>query len=212
MGPRSENRGYGRSRRMTPALRAASMGPRSENRGYGTACGKVDRSYDRFNGSTVREPWLWTAAIVIDEPMRMPLQWVHGPITVVMAEYGHGYGRRVASMGPRSDNRGYGDDADMLSESTVASMGPRSDNRGYGQPRASPSISCQLQWVHGPITVVMVRSHGSAVTGSALQWVHGPITVVMASWRRLRQARQQLQWVHGPITVVMAAIAACRSP
>ena len=38
------------------------------------------------------------------------LQWVHGRITVVMEE-GHAVKRRKAdaSMGPRSDNRGYAD-------------------------------------------------------------------------------------------------------
>ena len=62
-----------------------------------------------------------------------------------------------ASMGPRSDNRGYVTGqlcSDRLRMS--ASMGPRSDNRGY----ASVVVERvgrwpELQWVHGPITVVM---------------------------------------------------------
>ena len=39
---------------------AASMGPRSENRGYDLRLGAFVRASIRFNGSTVREPWLWT--------------------------------------------------------------------------------------------------------------------------------------------------------
>ena len=36
------------------------------------------------------------------------LQWVHGPITVVMAgDYNDLLAVSMASMGPRSDNRGY---------------------------------------------------------------------------------------------------------
>ena len=35
-------------------------------------------------------------------------------------------------------------------------MGPRSDNRGYAFDRRNGDVrSCALQWVHGPITVVM---------------------------------------------------------
>ena len=68
----------------------------------------------------------------------------------------------LASMGPRSDNRGYGKcDVRIVPVYAIASMGPRSDNRGYGD-----------------IVVLLA----SAI--SWLQWVHGPITVVMASWMR----------------------------
>ena len=66
------------------------MGPRSDNRGYGC---RVDRIL-------ARRPFGWR------------LQWVHGPITVVMkvliAEGGRDGGFAAglaASMGPRSDNR-----------------------------------------------------------------------------------------------------------
>ena len=53
-------------------------------------------------------------------------------------------------------------------------MGPRSDNRGYGpSTRREP----QLQWVQVLSVVkpaeVTLRDH------LQLQWVHGPITVVM---------------------------------
>ena len=64
-------------------------------------------------------------------------------------------------MGPRSDNRGYGHLALDVGEELVPSMGPRSDNRGYGRStRAVPRFSACLQWVHGPITVVMDAAGG----------------------------------------------------
>ncbi len=62
-----------------------------------------------------------------------------------------------------------------------ASMGPRSDNRGYGGIGYRPIVSGMvLQWVHGRITVVMHRASRFTVPLSReLQWVHGRITVVM---------------------------------
>ncbi len=111
------------------------------------------------------------------------LQWVHGPITVVtlpdivleLLSY------LTASMGPRSDNRGYVPDILKAIEALQsASMGPRSDNRGYERDGAMvPPAFTPLQWVHGPITVV---------TSAAPSWDHD-------RWNKL-------QWVHGPITVV----------
>ena len=112
------------------------MGPRSENRGYGV--------HLRRCVATGRE-----------------LQWVHGPRTVVMV--------KLTGSGP--------------SRAIDASMGPRSDNRGYVRRRGMPVIrgGDKLQWVHGPRTVVMARS-GLDVYGHdlVLQWVHGPRTVVMS--------------------------------
>ncbi len=86
-----------------------------------------------FNGSTVREPWLCA-------------------VLTIAKVYGE-----VASMGPRSENRGYG----VLLRLPVglgqsASMGPRSENRGY-EKREFQLVEDKegLQWVHGPRTVVM---------------------------------------------------------
>ena len=86
-------------------------------------------------------------------------------------------------------------------------MGPRSDNRGYGCCHAERSLRMpRLQWVHGPITVVMPSDDDvTARSQRPLQWVHGPITVVMLAVRGHRADGRQLQWVHGPITVVMAS-------
>ena len=64
---------------------------------------------DGFNGSTVREPWLC-------------------PHVRARAVLKHD----DASMGPRSENRGYAVDFDLPEASrSQASMGPRSENRGY---------------------------------------------------------------------------------
>ena len=63
----------------------------------------------------------------------------------------------------------------------------------------------RLQWVHGPITVVMLQQRAMLRTKlAALQWVHGPITVVMRKATGDLVRLDRLQWVHGPITVVMA--------
>ncbi len=60
------------------------------------------------------------------------LQWVHGPITVVMETKRTNEAECIrASMGPRSDNRGYVEMEIRNDLSELASMGPRSDNRGY---------------------------------------------------------------------------------
>ena len=87
------------------------------------------------------------------------LQWVHGPITVVMMRSCRllSRARLTASMGPRSDNRGYACwRCPAESHSAVASMGPRSENRGYGRCRTiTVDVGIELQWVHGPRTVVM---------------------------------------------------------
>ncbi len=136
-----------------------------------------------FNGSTVREPWLCFEASDEAKPYQELLQWVHGPRTVVMS--------RVMTTA-----------------------------RTLTDPR--------LQWVHGPRTVVMQDRQGGSKAGQGLQWVHGPRTVVMRGWERplvktwlasmgprsenrgygedslpLEINPGGLQWVHGPRTVVM---------
>ena len=115
----------------------------------------------------------------------MPLQWVHGQITVVMRSRFWGAPTwAAASMGPRSDNRGYGHETMQHEGEVRASMGPRSDNRGYG-PVQSRQFARQdpLQWVHGQITVVMSPGTTENPDPVMLQWVHGQITVVMGEGR-----------------------------
>ncbi len=176
-------------RRPAAVGQNASMGPRSENRGYGPRLDLLVNLSDRpcFNGSTVREPWLCLPVLPAAAPADRVLQWVHGPRTVVMDRrttrtgrtatcmlqwvhgprtvvmvsghwYVHTAGER-ASMGPRSENRGYAVvRTGAHCAGGVASMGPRSENRGYVLP-ADPVAATRhqmLQWVHGPRTVVMV--------------------------------------------------------
>ncbi len=159
MGPRSENRGYsGPAQGYQRGAAQASMGPRSENRGYlglwwGThpaekglqwvhgprtvvIFGQLPRFIQsllfRFNGSTVREPWLfkstWSSSSIrssfngstVREPWLLLCEAVG-----IEVPY-------IASMGPRSENRGY-----LVSFTGVVTDGSA------------------LQWVHGPRTVVI---------------------------------------------------------
>ena len=216
MGPRSENRGYvagpgqrpGRDRlqwvhgprtvvivgvvQRIEQGKTASMGPRSENRGYGNPQGPAGAEPRGFNGSTVREPWLsWM--IPESSLPRLVLQWVHGPRTVVMRRHGRLRRLHEASMGPRSENRGYfrshrgpARNWHSFNGSTVrepwlflatgwpvspdccASMGPRSENRGYRSSSRRRTSRCELQWVHGPRTVVIPQAgHAQAGQGPA---------------------------------------------
>ena len=91
--------------------------------------------------------------------VRQRLQWVHGPRTVVIGSRNCSIGNRArASMGPRSEDRGYRtpDHAEGLLV-RVASMGPRSEDRGYRSRSAKGALSPKpLQWVHSPRTVVIV--------------------------------------------------------
>ena len=237
MGPRSENRGYaGVARGHHGARVAASMGPRSENRGY--ACRPNSRMATdgiRFNGSTVREPWLCMTVAAIDgrggagfngSTVREP--WLCGRT---------GQAREAeccASMGPRSENRGYdgrqhatrGQRIRGFNGSTVrepwlwhmrTALGRRSNSSFNGSTVREPWL-CSLR-----IAVLCYRRRASMGPRSEnrgygwlptraesaadwLQWVHGPRTVVMRpDTVECRCACTELQWVHGRITVVMLA-------
>ena len=162
MGPRSDNRGYGRRRQRTRTrIEVASMGPRSDNRGYALPGASRLRLEHASMGPRSDNRGYANCAASRGRPLAEPLQWVHGPITVVMADAGRADNPgSVASMGPRSDNRGYRELHPICQAlSQPASMGPRSDNRGYEiQRRHGPAARRRLQWVHGLITVVMVRT------------------------------------------------------
>ena len=136
----------------------------------------------RFNGSTVRERWLWNAG-VHPRLSRLALQWVHRPITVVM---------------PTAES--------IAVKWFDASMGPPSENGGYGEHRrCSSRAGARLQWVHRPRTVVMCRvaCHGDAwrsgFNGSTVRERWLCVDRLVAC----RMSPTQLQWVHRPITVVM---------
>ncbi len=78
MGPRSDSPGYaGPGRHQRRHRRLASMGPRSENRGYRGVYWEKTLRKKRFNGSTVREPWLsahGAANVPVLDP-RLPWAW-----------------------------------------------------------------------------------------------------------------------------------------
>ena len=233
MGPRSENRGYVVRHCLLSPVAKASMGPRSENRGYVTPATVVAAgSPGCFNGSTVREPWLWSGKR--RKALSMELQWVHGPRTVVMqGQPDAGEGRRAARLqwvhGPRTVVmagswtclawRDTCFNGSTVREPWLCTR-PIGDAPGHGGlqwvhgPRtvvmfasAAPTgrPNCPLQWVHGPRTVVMMeKAKCDADYTKALQWVHGPRTVVMtAIISSVASEGRTLQWVHGPRTVVM---------
>ena len=233
MGPRSENRGYAGKGCLPGPAENASMGPRSENRGYATSPTLFSPPSRGFNGSTVREPWLCPQALSPRAPpqcfngstVREPWLCLHAGQSRRTAAHGfNGSTVRepwlctptapappeyvtVASMGPRSENRGYDDGKQISLAEREASMGPRSENRGY--ERATEDYRRGAGGFNG--STVREPWLCSRLTGSAyrlrgpLQWVHGPRTVVMPAARSVpRPPSCPLQWVHGPRTVVMA--------
>src|SRR5262245_27328930 len=95
-------------------------------------------------------------------------------------------------------------------------------------PAWSQAGKCELQWVHGLVTVVMWRVLRDDGIAWVLQWVHGLVTVVMGlpcctsavsdgasmgprsgnrgyGHKLLASIAKTLalQWVHGLVTVVM---------
>ncbi len=65
-------------------------------------------------------------------------------------------------MGPRSSDRGYAlINQEESNAAERASMGPRSSDRGYDDtaPFLKQAVT-ELQWVHGPQTVVMEVVYG----------------------------------------------------
>ncbi len=134
MGPRSENRGYRscptRRRNWSTGFNGSTVrepwlslsltasefsgkwlqwvhGPRTVV--MQEARRSCRQGMEGFNGSTVREPWLSMSMVPEVGRPGWQLQWVHGPRTVVI-EVRTAERRRIvrgASMGPRSENRGY---------------------------------------------------------------------------------------------------------
>ncbi len=159
MGPRSDNRGYGgRDRRLLTTIKLQWV------HGRITVVMLIAGAWSYF--SSVKLQWVHgRITVVMDNHFAvcarigLRLQWVHGRITVVMlAGVPIEIGKSKASMGPRSDNRGY-----------VPSNG-----------KPAGHILRLLQWVHGRITVVMTIARSWGRPCLSLQWVHGRITVVMS--------------------------------
>ncbi len=209
MGPRSENRGYAclLPNAASPDAKLQWVhGPRTvviaALRGCTGACGRC------FNGSTVREPWLSSMSCT-SARATSGLQWVHGPRTVVIGCMWSACSvSRAASMGPRSENRGYARSKQLTAcWHEQASMGPRSENRGYAPIRRSHRRQLGRAASMGPRSEN--RGYRSstwriACRQAALQWVHGSRTVVIATRSAVEPgATSTLQWVHGPRTVVI---------
>ncbi len=110
----------------------------------------------RFNGATIRRPWM------VEALQATSRRW-------------------DASMGPRSEDRGWGGSDARRSSLPKASMGPRSEDRGWGACPSPPTHStcCWLQWGHDPKTVDgWIRLVGITLTCClSLQWGHDPKTV-----------------------------------
>ena len=176
MGPRFENRGFVGGRLLVSAAGAVLQWVHGSRTVVLLHClATLDLRRFRFNGSTVREPWFcsigngsfWHSAA---------LQWVHGSRTVVLSAIvadsrawrSRFNGSTVrepwfwramldyirlfaeASMGPRFENRGFGDSSARLEHRRQASMGPRFENRGF---------VCYLKTLNNAIT----RFNGSTV-------------------------------------------------
>ena len=135
-----------------------------------------------FNGSAVRERRLCA---------RRPLQRTCTAVASMgPASENAGYGslaarpaRRItASMGPASENAGYGRRNSASNAGNVgASMGPASENAGYGR-RLSAMEACELHASMGPPSDnggYDRHAERPAVIAEPLQWVHRPRTVVM---------------------------------
>ena len=141
----------------------------------------------RFNGSNVRERWLWPATIEDADcgsdcfnGSNVRERWLCSRYAELCDNF------MKASMGPTSENAGYGGNragVDLLSNHEHASMGPTSENAGYGRAPCvfTRAAGPMLQWVQRPRTPVMCQSGGSqrSLPTAVLQWVQRPRTPVM---------------------------------
>ncbi len=181
------------------------MGPRSENRGYHPGPLLLQHLCYRLQwvhgprtvvirairaGLSAGDELQWVhgpRTVVIHSRASFPtqggesLQWVHGPRTVVIMSAGGERGAtKKASMGPRSENRGY-----RLASRRALREDARFNGSTVREPWLSPLI------------------YGWSRNATTLQWVHGPRTVVITQVSREGNGQGELQWVHGPRTVVI---------
>src|SRR5438309_711452 len=105
----------------------------------------------------------------------MALQWVRGPITAVMGEASTNQVYfQMASMGPRSDNRGYDQPEGVAEDKPGASMGPRSDNRGYaGIGLLDAAFDAASMGPRSDNRGYAARIRSFSSTAVKLQWVRG---------------------------------------
>ncbi len=117
--------------------RGASMGPRSFNRGNLPQVMRWSETVRCFNGAAVFQPRKLRLSIPVYTNFGL-LQWGRGLSTAEIQPRRHRHALGdLASMGPRSFNRGNMDDLAEAPKYELASMGPRSFNRG--NRRIAPS-------------------------------------------------------------------------
>ena len=99
---------------------------------FAEMCKFLNRILLRFNGSTVLRPWLWRLCNDASRPSFV-LQWVHGPQTVVMFSSMYIFLTRLESFNGSTVLRPWlCRDAWLgIVRCLMASMGPRSSDRGY---------------------------------------------------------------------------------
>ncbi len=188
----------------------------------------------RFNGSTVREPWLWGHQPQTHHAAHR-LQWVHGPRTVVMHIISGKLTTRLKLQwvhGPRTVVM------KIMATSSLVLLCPSFNGSTVREPwlcsQERMYLSASMRCFNGStvrepwlcsvsllLTCKFTRPgfNGSTVrepwlcrdqrcrqtADTSLQWVHGPRTVVMATLPTAGSGIVTLlQWVHGPRTVVMA--------
>ena len=181
MGPRSFDRGNDGQGLVDRAEKMASMGPRSFDRGNGYYKWRRGCSLERFNGAAVFRPRKCAADALERIALHPELQWGRGLSTAEMAapptrnafasrslQWGRGLSTAeiplewhnrglgaIASMGPRSFDRGNVRSLSSTECSREASMGPRSFDRGNYRPATDLAGQLALQWGRGLSTAEM---------------------------------------------------------
>ena len=151
------------------------MGPRSFNRGNDGAALNVTAGLLGFNGAAVFQPRKCSCD-------RMGF-WLQSKL-----QWGRGLSTAEIAVSPRNNN-----------ERPLASMGPRSFNRGNCQPVSRREGGPRrLQWGRGLSTAEISIVHSlPSLVGRALQWGRGLSTAEMAQVDAGGEEAQQLQWGRG---------------
>ena len=142
-----------------------------------TTTGSATRS--RFNAATVRKPWRFFQKFSQGQLLPM-LQCGRGPKTVENPRPGeHATDGTVASMRPRSENRGERTYLLFDPANPVASMRPRSENPGEHSGNGLTVLGADaLQCGHGPKTVENTTNPFYGIKwGWMLQCGHGVTAV-----------------------------------
>ena len=159
-----------------------------------------------FNGSSVRERRLWRSASSNVPPsasfngssVRERRLWLAGTDTFTL--------RAGDSMGPASENAGYGHSQTLRLRSPAGFNGSSvRERRLWAMTTATQAAASWLQWVQRPRTPVMAVMTATQAATNWLQWVQRPRTPVMKKNSASRFRSGALQWVQRPRTPVMRA-------